>query len=207
MARAKKTEQKTEDFNPFKIKKSSAGKSSLAAHQTKGATAEAVDEYHRLQSEIKMLEGQQEAFKHEVLDEAKAVFATRLFDGQKGNIKILGKTESVTFITQNSGSMLTEEDLAIAAEKFSKKTIAALTEPDLGSLKFNPEFIGSESMQKRLFEALGKTFNKAELEEMFLPIGHKVKSDTVEQAVKYVKSASELADLYQTLKLKAYIKV
>jgi hypothetical protein len=208
MARsAKKPEAKQADFNPFKVKKTSTSKSSLASHQTKGATAEAVDEYHRLQSEIKMLEGQQEAYKNTVLSESRAVFAERQMNGEAGNLKILGKSESVTFITQNSGSQLVEEDLNLIEEKFGKKTVNALVEPDLGSLRFNPAFIGNETTQKRLFDALAKAFSQDELETMFLPIAHKVKADTVTEAVKYVKSADQLADLYTALKLKSYIKV
>lgn len=208
MARsAKKTETKTTDFNPFKVKKNSSSKSSLASHQAKGTIAEAVDEYHRVQSEIKLLEGQQETCKNTVLAEARSVFAERQINGEQGNLKILGKEESVTFITQNSGSQLSEEDLNLIEEKFGKKTLNALTEPDLASLKFNPSFIGNETTQKRLFDALAKTFSKDELENMFQPIAHKVKADTVTEAVKYVKSADQLADLYTALKLKSYIKI
>ena len=204
---AKKPAAKT-TFDPFaKVASSKAKSSSLAVIQTKGQTASAVDQYADLHAQIKLLEGQQEGFKDEILGEAKSAFAERLFDGQSGNLKVLGTNESVTFITQNSGSGLNASDLEILTEKFGKKTVAALTEPDLGSLKFKPDFIGSAENQKRLFETLARTFNQDELAEMFQPITHKVKSTVIESAVEHVKSAEELADLYTALKLKAYIKV
>lgn len=205
-APAKKAE-KNEGFDPFKVKKTSKSKSELASFQLKGPQAKAVDEYAKIHKEIKLLEGKQESFKNTVVSEAKAQFAKRHIDGQSGNLKILGESDSVTFIAQNAGSMLTAEDLEVISEKFGEKTMAALTETDYGSLKFQGDFIKSESNQKKLFEVLSKGFKKEELEQMFLPIASKVVDNVIDEAVKHVKTADSLADLYTALKIKAYIKV
>jgi len=203
-----KAASKAKGFNPLEsVAASKASKSSLASHQTKGSVAASVDQYASLHGQIKLLEGQQEKFKNEVVAEAKSAFAKRVFDGMTGNLKILGNDESVTFITQNSGSGLTGEDLETIATEFGKKAVAALTEADLGSLKFKSDFISSSDNQKRMFDALAKAFSSDELAEMFQPITHKVKATAIESAVIHVKSADELADLYTALKLKAYIKV
>jgi hypothetical protein len=198
---------KATGFDPTKniATTKASSKSTLAAHQAKGVVADSVDQYVKLHAQIKLLEGQQDKFKDAVLIEAKKTFANRVFDGTTGNLKILGNAESVTFITQNSGSNLLESDLEVIAT-FGKKAVESLTEPDLSNLKFKPDFISESKNRKRLFDALAKEFSSDELTDMFQPLAHKVTATAIESAVIHVKTADELADLYAALKLKAYIK-
>ena len=208
MAKAPKKEKEKKEFNPLNnFAASKAKPSALASVQTKGSIASSIDQYVDMQKQIKRLENEQEKFKDEVVSEAKIVFAKRVFDGISGNLKLLGNEETLTFITQNSGSSLTSAEVAIIAEKFGKKAAADLTESDLSTLKFKPDFIASEANQKRIFAALNKVFNEEELAEMFQPISSKAKSTAIESAVNHVDSADDLANLYTALKLKAYIKV
>jgi hypothetical protein len=211
MAKSTKSKEKeSKSFNPFdnaaeEPKKTS--KSSLASHQAKGVVASAVDQYAELAAQIKNLEGKQDGFKDTVLGEVKMVFAKRVFDGITGNLKILGNDESVTFITQNSGSGLSKSEIKEIAAEFGKKAADSLTEEDLASLKFKPDFIASADNQKRMYAALAKEFSSEELAGMFQPTMFKVTATAIESAVVHVKSADELKKLYTALKLKAYIKV
>ncbi len=198
-----------EQFNPLKnMKKTSeSSKSSLTSIQASDPIASSVDEYARIQAEIKHLEGERDSYKKPITDEGKAKYAERMMSGQLGNIKLIGNEHMVTFIAQNSSSQLTESDIQNAEEKFGKKVITDLVTVDLSSLKFNPDFVGNEAVQAKIFASLEKAFKPEELAAMFLPVSSKVVDNVLERATNHVKTAANLVELYDALKIKCYIKV
>jgi hypothetical protein len=205
----KKPNKKDNSFNPLKNIKTEANSAksgkSLETYDAKEKAA--IDQYVQLIREIKNLESQSDTCKDSILSEAKSQFAKRQMSGKAGNFKMLGNDETLTFICQNAGSTLKDENYQELVDFAGKKAAENLLESDVSSLKFNPDFIKQKENQDRIFAALAKAFSQDELAEMFLPVGYKPVDNVIEKATDYAKNADQLEKIYTLLKLKAYIKV
>jgi len=205
----KKAEETKSSFDPFANVASSKGKkagsSTLGSVAGTGVGAE-IDNFVKAARQIKDLESEKSASKDTVMIFANQEFAKRQRAGQSGNFRIEGNSESVTFIAQAKGSALAGDTMGVLKEKWGIEVVAAVTEVDLSSLKFNPEIIGNAELQQKIFAALENALTKEVRANLFLPVTYKVKTDVLDVAPTVTKTATELAQLYSDLKLTSYIR-
>ena len=129
-------------------------------------------------------------------------FAESLSGADK-SFKIMGDDTLVTYVVMDSSAGLTEEDLEHVREKWGDDAADELLVRDYRSIRFDPKVL--EANYEAVVAAL-QTLPEEVLEKLFKPMLLKARPSALDKSKKYAKSADELADLIQDLKLKHYIR-
>jgi hypothetical protein len=187
----------------FAPKKNAVKKSTLDVSKA-NEVAEEIDSYVKLAAEIKSLEAQQAIVKAKIMDYAEDEFAKNLSKGDHANFKLAGDKDSVTFIAQNSGSQITEEDL-VKAKHESGEIVDELVHVDYGSIRINGDVF--EKHADKISALLIKGLGAEVASELFSAPAYGVKKDVLKQISEAGLKTDEVRTLVAGLKIKRYIRV
>ena len=134
--------KKTNKVDPFKTKKSK----SLTAKESDTLTptseiAKAIDLYRECQDQAKHFEGESTIHKDLILAYAQKEFSKRLVTGTGGSFKLLGDETMVTYVIMDSSAGLTDEDVAIIAQRWGDQAAEDLVTRDFRSIRFDPKVL------------------------------------------------------------------
>lgn len=167
------------------------------------AVKQAIDQFREFQEQAKHFEGEATVQKDIVLEYTQEEYAKRVLNGKNRSFKVLGDESMVTFVVMDSSAGLTEEEAEAFAERWGEEAKEELITNDLGSIRFDPKVL--EANFEAVVEALKKLPPKV-ADALFKPMLMKAAPGAVEKAKKYAKSADELKELVQQLKIKNYIR-
>ena len=165
--------------------------------------AQAIDAFREAQEQAKHFEGEATVQKDMVLEYSQREYTKRVLKGKNRSFKILGEQSMVTYVVMDASAGLSEEDVEAFTERWGEKATEDLITRDLASIRFDPEVL--EANYDAVVEAL-QSLPKDIVDNLFKPMLLKAKPGSVERAKKYAKSAEELSELIQQLKIRNYIR-
>jgi hypothetical protein len=190
--------------NPFKVAKTKKTASKTSAVAAPEEVQAAVAEYKEAQEQMKHYEGLMNIHKDAILSFAKPYHAKKNFAGCKKGFKILGKDESMTsYVAQDRGRSITEEEADAFEERFGEKAREDLIVVDYGSISFNAEVL--EANYDAVVGAL-QTLPPEVLENLFKETPLKACKGALEDARNHVESAEEMEEICNALKLTSFLR-
>jgi len=193
-------------IDPFKVKKAATPKTSKldVVDPQDDQVKKAVDEFIEISGEIKNLEGQLAGPKEMLNQYGQTQFAQRQFSGRTGNFRILGENTSCQYQVQERSRHLDDDALDQFAETYSDNG-RNLFETDLGSVRFNADFLKQDGVYEKLIKAL-QPLGPEFLQELLIPAGYKVTKGSITNAAKLAETEDQLAEMYRDMKLTAFVR-
>lgn len=165
--------------------------------------AQAIDQFREFQEQAKHFEGEATVQKDIVMQFGQEMFTKRVLNGKTKSFKVLGEQSMVTFVVMDASAGLTEEEVEAFRERWGDDAADTLITNDLASIRFDAKVL--EANFEAVVEAL-QVLPKSVFESLFKPMLMKATPGAVEAAKKYAKSAEELKEIVQQLKIKNYIR-
>ena len=192
--------------DPFKVRKSKTEIASQTPTDTVTPPEEiaaAIDAFRDAQEQAKHFEGEATVHKNQVVEYSQLEYAKRSFTGKTKSFKLLGEQSMVTYIVMESGSGLTDDDLAEIKERWGSNAADDLVRRDYASIRFDPDVL--EANYDAVVQAL-QTLPAGVVESLFKPMMMKVRKGVSEAVKKYAKTPEDLNELLRQLKVTSYIK-
>lgn len=165
--------------------------------------AQAIDAFRDAQEQFKHFEGEATVQKDAINEYSLKEYSKRVMKGKTRSFKLLGEQSMVTYVVMDASAGLTEEDVEAFKEQWGEKAAEDLITRDFASIRFDGEVL--EANYDAVVEAL-QALPKDVLENLFKPMLLKAKPGAVERAKNHVKSAEELREIVQQLKIRNYIR-
>lgn len=165
--------------------------------------AQAIDAFRDAQEQAKHFEGEATVQKDAINDYSIKEFAKRVIKGKGRSFKLLGDQSMVTYVVMDASAGLTDEEVESFRDRWGDDAAEDLITRDFASIRFDGEVLAAN--YDAVVEAL-KTLPDDIQENLFKPMLMKAKTGSVERAKKYAKSAEELRELIQQLKIRNYIR-
>jgi len=164
-----------------------------------------VDEYKKLDGQIKVLEGEKAGHKSILEAFARDTYATRQVAEKSGNFAILGDSSHVTYIVQDASGGMTQVEYDEFASQHGKKAAESLLALNKASVKFDVKTLEEPGVMQQVVDALN-TLPPDLLERLFTPAYYGVVEDVTIKARKFAKDAKQYQQIMSDLKVKAYIR-
>ncbi len=167
------------------------------------AVAEAIDLFREAQEQAKHYEAEATIHKDEIVNYSQHEYSKRLIKGKGGSFKLMGDQSMVTYVVMDSSAGLTDEDLESFKERWGDDAADELIVRDFASIRFDGEVLEAN------YDVIAKALNtlpKDIRENLFKPMLMKAKPGAAETAKQYAKTAEDLAEILQHLKIKNYIR-
>jgi hypothetical protein len=165
--------------------------------------AQAIDLFRDAQEQAKHFEGEATVQKDAINDYSRQEYVKRITRGKNGSFKLLGEQSMVTYVVMDASAGLTEDEAEAFKERWGEKATEDLIARDFASIRFDGEVL--EANYDAVVEALS-TLPDDVLENLFKPMLLKAKPGAVERAKKYAKTADDLLEIIQQLKIRNYIR-
>ena len=197
------TEAKKVDI--FKVKKTAAPTKSNGTNvvHPDPAIAAAVDQYNKLNAEIKSLSGELTVTKNTLESYARREHANRIYIGNKDNFKIQGNETQVMWVAQNSSGGMGQDQYDEFSAKWGTSAAESLLKVDMSTVRFNVDVL---EKNKDVIMAALQSIDPSILENLFTSPTYKVTETIIANLSEHTKSAAEVEDLARDLKIKAYVK-
>jgi hypothetical protein len=163
----------------------------------------AIDAFRDAQEQMKHFEGEMTVQKDAINEYSLKEFSKRVMKGKKNSFKLMGEQSMVTYVVMDASAGLTDEDVEAFREQWGDEAADELITKDFASIRFDGAVL--EANYDAVVKALS-TLPKDVLENLFKPMLLKAKPGAVERAKNYVKSAEELREIVQQLKIRNYIR-
>jgi hypothetical protein len=163
-----------------------------------------VDEFCENSRQATHFAGEVASHKLPILDFCRFKFAERAMTGKcEKSFKLAGDIDQVTFIHEDRGSNLTDDDVADLIDEVGEEAAEKMLKIDIGSFRFNIAALEAN------FDAVVKALQvlPAEvLETLITPGSVTMRSGAYQDAKEIAETPVQLARIAEILKIRSYIK-